>query len=43
VLDKGDRQLAWLAVGKDDTATPFMKRASDAIKTADVLLAAAPK
>jgi chemotaxis protein MotC len=43
VLAKDERQLAWLAGGKDDTATPIMKRAGDALKVADALLAAAPK
>lgn len=43
VLARGQRQLAWLADGKDDTATPFMKRAGEALKAADMLLAAAPK
>lgn len=43
VIVKSERQLAWLAGEKDNTATPIMKRANEALKVADAALAAAPK
>ena len=43
VLPKDQRQLAWTEGASGDGATPMMKRANDALKVADALLAAAPQ
>ena len=43
VLPKDRRQRAWTDGGNGDGATPVMKRAADALKVADALLAAAPQ
>lgn len=40
VLPKEQRQLAWTDGAAGDPATPMMKRANDALKVADTLLAA---
>jgi chemotaxis protein MotC len=40
VLPKEQRQLAWTDSAAGDPATPMMKRANDALKVADTLLAA---